>query len=277
MIPAPHACRRAIVLTVVLAATVSAPAFAQTEGTVRMVRNAVILEAPRGDSPVLGTIPAGSVLEVLGQEGNWFAVLLPPDMSTARRSGWVNAQLVEPLGGEAQASVGRSVPRTLAGHGAARTDGVSVLRPGMTELAFDGTIMSVPFGDERETVTEMSQTTGYFVTRAIEIGLVTGQTKSPGADLTGLIGGIVAVNVPVRGTIVPFASLAAGTYWGYPEVTGNPRFMQVGGGVRAFTPGGGGAVTVEPFYQRLFFPKEGFSSQEYYGLLFGVSIFLGGR
>lgn len=68
--------------------------------SVRVTREAVILEQPRGDSSVLVTVPSGIVLEPLELQGTWYRVIVPWPESTRGRTmttGWINRALVEQL------------------------------------------------------------------------------------------------------------------------------------------------------------------------------------
>jgi hypothetical protein len=69
------------------------PLHAQNTTTVHVIRRAVVMETPRGDSLILGSVDAGQVLEVVSRQGNWFEVLTPPGM--ARPRGWIYASAVD--------------------------------------------------------------------------------------------------------------------------------------------------------------------------------------
>jgi hypothetical protein len=69
-----------------------ATAGAQTPAPVRVrvTRPTVVLERPRGDSLVLGKVPAGTVLERLQESGRWIEVTtLPGEPAWPWRRGWV--------------------------------------------------------------------------------------------------------------------------------------------------------------------------------------------
>ena len=79
----------------------------------RVVRHAVVLEQPRGDSPVLTTIPPGVVVELVALRGDWYQTSLKFDADTlARPFGWIQRQTVELLPAQAQEqlSTAREVP-----------------------------------------------------------------------------------------------------------------------------------------------------------------------
>ncbi len=86
---------RIVAWAVVLAALVCAPAVAQGP-RVRMTRRAPILDTPRGDGVVLGTVDAGQELEVIGRQGNWYHVVTPMGMS--RPNGWIAVTSVQLVG-----------------------------------------------------------------------------------------------------------------------------------------------------------------------------------
>ncbi|MEE8130228.1 MAG: hypothetical protein V3T48_08080, partial [Vicinamibacterales bacterium] len=60
--------------TVAMMNLLTLPALAQTVTSVRVIGIAVVLENPRGDSVVLGTVEPGELLEVLDQQGGWYFV-----------------------------------------------------------------------------------------------------------------------------------------------------------------------------------------------------------
>ena len=86
----------------------------------RVVRHAVVLEQPRGDSPVLTTIPPGVVVELVALRGDWYQTSLKFGADRlARPFGWIQRQTVELLPSQAQEelSTAREVapqPRALA-------------------------------------------------------------------------------------------------------------------------------------------------------------------
>ena len=61
----------------------------------------MVLEEPRGDAPVAGTVAIGEVLEVLDQRGPWYLVRPPEGTATEWRTGWINQAQVERLDGGA--------------------------------------------------------------------------------------------------------------------------------------------------------------------------------
>jgi len=80
---------------VVISVLVAMPARSQTGATLRVTRRAPVMQDPRGDSFILGSVDPGQVLEIIGQQGLWYQVITPPGMSRPR--GWIPANAVELL------------------------------------------------------------------------------------------------------------------------------------------------------------------------------------
>jgi hypothetical protein len=89
---------RASVLLAMLVVLV-APVRAQDELTVRVVRSAPVLQTPRGDAAVLGTLEAGTVIAVRGRQGAWLQVDAPAARAAEWKTGWIHAQDVEVVSG----------------------------------------------------------------------------------------------------------------------------------------------------------------------------------
>ena len=83
----------ALVTVMVLPAT----ATAQAGGTIRVTQNTQVMETPRGDSFVLGTVPVGAVFDVLEAASGWYRVAAPTQDPAAFkwRRGWIRASAVE--------------------------------------------------------------------------------------------------------------------------------------------------------------------------------------
>lgn len=82
------------------------PVVAQPGATLRVTRNTVIMEAPRGDSTVLESIMPGTVLEILDRRGDWYQVRAPRDAQTSWARGWIQRPFVELLSGGPNDSAG---------------------------------------------------------------------------------------------------------------------------------------------------------------------------
>jgi hypothetical protein len=76
----------------------AALAGAQPIARLRVIRHAPLLETPRADGFVLGTVDTGAELEVIARQGSWLQVLTPSGFRQAR--GWIQGsaiQLLTPL------------------------------------------------------------------------------------------------------------------------------------------------------------------------------------
>jgi outer membrane protein OmpA-like peptidoglycan-associated protein len=73
------------------------PAAAQAPGKVRVVHGPVRIQSwyRTPERETLFEAPAGTILEVLAQENDWYWVIVPPDAHGTRRAGWVRAGHVE--------------------------------------------------------------------------------------------------------------------------------------------------------------------------------------
>lgn len=77
---------------------IAVPSWAQSQSVRVLAAEAAVRLNPEQQSTVLVTVPVGTVLELGGeQRGEWYPVILPPDASGLRRSGYVLATAVEPL------------------------------------------------------------------------------------------------------------------------------------------------------------------------------------
>jgi len=74
----------------------SQPALAQSDGTLEVRRVAVVTENPSGDSLVLGTVPAGTVLEIVDVRAPWHRVQAP-DRASEWRRGWIHERYMTVL------------------------------------------------------------------------------------------------------------------------------------------------------------------------------------
>jgi hypothetical protein len=92
-----HLYRRAAIglLSVLALLSVAASVSAQPVATLRVVRRAPIVETPRVDGFILGTVEPGTQLEVIAQQGGWLQVLTPAGFNRPR--GWIQTSAVEML------------------------------------------------------------------------------------------------------------------------------------------------------------------------------------
>lgn len=86
-----------------LSLSAQTPAAAQTPASVRVTKRAVVVDTPRSDGFVLGTVNPGEVLTVLTQSGTWYLVNTPERFP--RRRGWIQSAAVD------VAIAGRRQPR----------------------------------------------------------------------------------------------------------------------------------------------------------------------
>jgi outer membrane protein OmpA-like peptidoglycan-associated protein len=86
----------AVAVAVLVPAT---SAVAQTPGYVRVVDGSARIQRwYRLPQPgILLEVSAGTTLEVLDREEDWFWVIVPPDVHGTRRAGWIRARYVEPV------------------------------------------------------------------------------------------------------------------------------------------------------------------------------------
>jgi len=112
-------------------------------------------------------------------------------------------------------------------------------------------------------------------TRVVEVGAVT-EILRVGGGTSGTFGGFASFHVPVRGSVVPFVGGAVGSSWA-TGASDHPIALQVFGGFKAFMPGGGAAFIVRPFFEHDFLPGDGAPGVNYFGVGFGMSVFVGGN
>ena len=87
----------AVVVLSAAAVCVPATALAQIPANVRVVEGPARIERWfRGPVDVMLEVEAGTTLEVLDKERDWFWVIVPPDGHGTRRAGWIRAGDVEP-------------------------------------------------------------------------------------------------------------------------------------------------------------------------------------
>jgi hypothetical protein len=88
---------RAAPLCLACAVSVTA-ASAQVPTTVRVTAHTVVMDSPRGDGHVLGTIEAGTVLKVVRAGESWFEVDAPETLQAPWQRGWIHSQYLEATG-----------------------------------------------------------------------------------------------------------------------------------------------------------------------------------
>ncbi len=255
-------------------AVLVAPAvsFAQVS-TGRVLREAVILDQPRGDSRVVATVPPGIILELLAIQGDWYSVPVPPPGGAAGErtgaTGWINRALVEPLPVRVPQEPAASSPvsPTPSSRWFSFRQGI---RPHSTEVSVQGALTTTDYGNNVSTTTfQVGGFGGFFAAPNLEIGALAELLKVTGGGPIGKIGPAVSFNIAPEMPINGFAGGSLG--WGFGLSPINPTFFEVFGGFRAMVPGGGGAFIVRPFWEHDFYSTGG--SVNLYGVSFGVSIF----
>jgi hypothetical protein len=90
-------------LVACLVAAVASVAFdgrivaAQTSSTVHVVTSeTAVLSRPATRSEVVRVVPPDTALEIIGREGDWDWVVLPPDVNGTRHSGWIQTRGLTP-------------------------------------------------------------------------------------------------------------------------------------------------------------------------------------
>ena len=207
-----------------------AMSFAQTS-TGRVLQDAVILDQPRGDSRVLATVPPGVVLELLALQGDWYSVPVPgATRGRGGATGWINRLVVEPLPGR--------VPAQPAGAPTAASTDLQPprgpvfysrqgIRPHSTEVSVQGGFSTTNYGGGVTTSTFAVDGLGaYFITQAVEVGVLASLFKATDRDPIGQIGGAAAYNIAPDKPFNAFVGGAFGRQWfGLSGL--NPNFVEV--------------------------------------------------
>lgn len=78
--------------------SMAVPAVGQAQPTVQIERATAVLEQPRGDSFVVGSVQAGETLVLLGTQGTWVLVAVPVERAaqTPWRQGWIPRTAITP-------------------------------------------------------------------------------------------------------------------------------------------------------------------------------------
>src|ERR1041385_735207 len=66
---------------------------AAARATIHVARRAVVRESARGDSIIIGSVDAGTDLEVVNNYGSWYEVIAPQGASWRR--GWIHASALD--------------------------------------------------------------------------------------------------------------------------------------------------------------------------------------
>lgn len=88
-------------VTLLTAASLAAPAAAQTSATAVVGRPAAVLDAPSGDGRVLDQLQMGTLVEVVGRSGDWYLVTPPASGNRAFgwQRGWIPVSVFQPASG----------------------------------------------------------------------------------------------------------------------------------------------------------------------------------
>ena len=231
--------------------------FAQTTALpARTIQTAVLLSAPRGDSGLVLTVPPGVVVELVGpQSGEWYQART---IGPVARMGWIHRTLIELLPADAAAALPspNAAPQTAPGREDIARPLESDFVPGRTELIVDGGMSGWNASGGSVQVFQLDSLIGFVVSPRFEVIGSASVFKASDVDAFGSFGGGLLVNFRDTGPVVPFAGGVVGRGFGASALFGglvnDPTFVDVSGGFRVLTRGGGGALIVRPFYERYF-------------------------
>jgi hypothetical protein len=255
--------------------------FAQTSPTAaRTIQSSVLVQEPRADSNVVAAVPPGVVIQVFARSGDWYQART---MEPVRRTGWIHRTVIELLSAEAGAAL---LPNddALASRGSPRSPATSSPLPdpdfsaGHAELVVEGGMAGWNATGETVGVFQLDSLVGFVASRHFEVVVSTSVLKASGVDAFGTFGGGLFVNFRDNGPIVPFAGGVIGKGFGasslFEGLVDDPTFVNVSGGFRILTRGGGGALIVRPFYERYFNSSDVLpvSDVNRFGISLGASI-----
>jgi SH3 domain-containing protein len=254
--------------------------FAQTSPTAaRTIQSSVLVQEPRADSNVVAAVPPGVVIQVFARSGDWYQART---MESVPRTGWIHRSVIELLSPEAGAAL---LPNgdALASQGQHSSATSSPLpepdfSAGHAELVVEGGIAGWNATGETVGVFQLDSLVGFVASRHFEVVVSTSVLKASGVDAFGTFGGGLFVNFRDNGPIVPFAGGVIGKGFGasslFKGLVDDPTFVNVSGGFRVLTRGGGGALIVRPFYERYFNSSDVLpvSDVNRFGISLGASI-----
>ena len=147
------------------------------------------------------------------------------------------------------------------------------LDTGSVELMVLGSFSGQSVAGESRSAVDFRTFIGVFATSRLEVGATANVMKLEGLDTSGGLMGNVFFNFQNGSAIVPFVGTGVGTTFGYADAIGRPFVLDLSGGVRLVTKGGGGALVIRPFYQRTNFSSDfadiGLNT---YGVAIGASL-----
>jgi hypothetical protein len=235
--------------------------FAQTTAMpARTIQTAVLLSAPRGDSALVVTVPPGVVVDLVGaQSGEWYQART---IGPVARTGWIHRSVIELLPADAAAAIPAALPspngapQTPQGREDIARPIESDFVPGRTELIVDGAMSGWNASGGSVEILQLDSLIGFVVSPRFEVIGSASVFKASDVDAFGSFGGGLLVNFRDTGPIVPFVGGVVGRGFGASALFGglvnDPTFVNVSGGFRVLTRGGGGALIVRPFYERYF-------------------------
>jgi hypothetical protein len=273
-----------IVLALLLA--IPLPVAAQTI-TARVIRAAVVLSQPRGDSGVITTISPGFIVEVGARAGDWYQVVVNPEDRARRVTGWLPRAAVELLSGSndpTPQSQPISVPAQTAAEpsrssgAAAATSEEPVLHRGTIEMIVDGNISAVTSAGETVALVEANALVGFVVVPAFEVVVTGSIAKIEGNEAIGAFGAGLIANFKDDGRVIPFVGATFGRSAGVSGLLGgfvnDVNVVNLFGGFRVMTRGGGGALVVRPFYDHYFISSDFLETADVhqFGVALGISV-----
>ena len=223
----PTARRAAVALIIVV--TFCASAAAQTQ--VRVIRDQATIW--RRDVRIPATqVRAGTVLDVIGRDGDWYIVLVPPDLGGTGESGMIAVSVVEPVGGAPRNLPPQTRPQPRASRAPTRGFGIfGSGHVGVTSWLAHETFAAVlghSFGPMFGAAVEVHMRRSAFIQGGVEFFQQTGQRVAVSNGEVFRLGLADTVRVvPVWGTIgyrkdvrrgAAYVGVGAGSYF-YKETS----------------------------------------------------------
>jgi Outer membrane protein beta-barrel domain len=204
---------------------VAANGDAQTGVTVQVVRRTVVMDTPRGDGLLLGSLDAGKVVEVLAVRENWYLVNAPKDAGPEKwRRGWIHGSALAPESVSSiaalQSAQNKPPPAHLMLRGFGEAGGVSFLARNSFEAILDSRLGPTYGGGGQVTLPN-----GIFVQAQVDRFRKTGtRAIVSGTQVFRLVG------VPDTVTVTPLQLTV-----GYRQASGTKLAGYAGGGAGSIT------------------------------------------
>ena len=141
---------------------------------------------------------------------------------------------------------------------------------GLKEVNLAGSFNVSSAGGESFTLIQFATSLAYFINKNVSVGGNLTLVKPEGFDATGAFSALVSVHFAKTEDAKSVPYIGAQIGHGYGSSFDNPFIFGGFVGIKLFVAGGGGAVSIQPFYTRQDFEFGGVNN---YGLLTGVSIF----